>query len=98
MSTYDDGFYLIPSHMHAGVTTWIENGIATGSFLMAVLRNDLMQAAQVADHVNGDHLKQWTQFLYNYAPSECFGSPETVEAWAESGGLVGQAKARESGT
>ena len=73
----------IPEYMHGAVSRWIMHGISPGSFLLAVLRNDLRGAAECADDENRRLLYQYVFFLYNYAPSGCWGSPVRVDEWAE---------------
>ena len=80
---------LIPEHMHDGIIRWVMRGEPQGGFLMAVLANDFMEAASRADQANGESLKGWAMFLYNYTPRNSWGSPEMVEAWAERGGVLG---------
>jgi hypothetical protein len=78
---------LIPGHMIGGMRRYIECGIRPGDFLTAVLSNDLMEACGRADYANRHCLFNYATFLYNYAPRECFGSPERVDAWIERKGL-----------
>lgn len=74
----------IPEHMRDGMRLYIENGIEPGSFLRAVLENDLMEACSRADDINRHRLFDFAWFLYNGAPCECYGSPENVRAWLAS--------------
>ena len=84
---------MLPAHMREGMKLWVERGISPGSFLMAVLRNDLMGALGKADSINADHLKDYGMFLYNEVPTGCFGSAEKCEAWANRGGMLGNLEA-----
>lgn len=81
----------LPLHMQDGMRLYVEHGIQPGSFLTAVLSNDLMRALGRADDINLHALPAYGRFLYNDAPSWCFGSPEKVEAWIERGGMLGDA-------
>lgn len=85
-------YSMLPAHMREGMQLWIERGIEPGSFLMAVLCNDLMGALGRADSTNINALKNYGMFLYNEVPSDCYGSPEKCEAWAERGGLIGKSR------
>jgi len=76
--------YGIPEHMHFGITAYIVHGIPPGHFLEAVLSNNLREAAARADSENQAALFQWVNWLYNEAPSQCWGSPEKVTKWIES--------------
>ena len=57
-------------------------GLPPGSFHTAVLSNDLYRAAATSHPLN-----QWCDimacclWLMNYAPVDCFGSKEKVNAW-----------------
>lgn len=71
----------VPPHMLEGLLRYIEHGIAPGSFLMAVLQNDLKEACVRADEVNLRSLPAYVTALYNYAPEACWGSPQKVNEW-----------------
>jgi hypothetical protein len=79
----------LPGHMRDGWRRYIERGIPGGSFLMAVVSNDLMGAMRNADEVNIEMIFQTCSFLHNEAPCGCFGSPERAEEWIADGGLSG---------
>lgn len=87
-----DGSYLIPDHMRGGIERYVLHGVPMGHFGTALLSNDFMGAANRADSENLACLGQWAQFLYNYVPNGCKGSPERVSEWIASGGVVGQAE------
>ena len=74
----------VPSYMVGGIERWIKNGILPGDFLTAVLNNDLKEACGRADDVNRRCLFNYIDFFYNYAPSQCWGSPAKVAAWADA--------------
>lgn len=82
---------LIPDYMIGGLRRYIENGIAPGSFLTAVLSNDLRRSFDCADDENGRRIGDYVRFLYSYAPSQCWGSPDKFEAWCKQGGLTARA-------
>ena len=74
-------YTLVPEHCRDGLRRYFENRIPPGSFLTAVLSNDLMGAAGRADDVNRHRLLDYCTFLYSYAPRGSFGSPEAVRDW-----------------
>jgi hypothetical protein len=82
----------LPEHMQDGMRRYIEHGILPGSFLTAVLANNLMMAVGHADSINLTRLQNYLRFLYEEAPSSCYGSTKTVREWRESGGLAGQGR------
>lgn len=88
-----NGYDLLPQHMCDEMQRYIDHGIMPGSFLTAVLSNDLMGALGRADEINIHALPNYGRFLYNHAPCGCFGSAELVRAWAGKGGLNAQSGA-----
>ncbi len=71
----------IPAHMREGIRAYVEDRRPIGHFLTALLSNDLKNAALRADDANRAALADWVGFIYEYAPSNCWGSPEIVAAW-----------------
>lgn len=90
MTQYLEKLNTLPFHMQATVRLWIERAIPPGSFLTAVLCNDLFEALGRADEVNANALKNYAIYFYSFAPSGCYGSTERFSEWAKSGGLIGQ--------
>lgn len=72
------------------VRRYVENGYRPGGFLTAVLENSLSDAVFRADNRNKELLEDWVNFVYWELPSSCWGSPEKVQEWIESGGLADQ--------
>ena len=64
-----------------GLKRYVEHRIPTGGFLRAVLENDLKEAVARADDENQHVIPIYVCWLYNEAPSTCWGSPEAVKAW-----------------
>lgn len=77
----------LPAHMQGAARRYVEQGIPPGSFLTAVLENNLMQAFARADEINTDAMRVWTEWLYWEAPGNCHGSPTLVQTWIEHKGL-----------
>lgn len=71
----------MPEHMRPGLKLYVERGIPPGSFMMAILMNDLKEACGRADHINRYAIFDIVQVLYNEVPSTCWGSPEKVFDW-----------------
>jgi len=63
---------------------YVEHGIEPGSFLKAVLCNDLVDACGRADVYNRRKLFEYVEWLYNEAPADCWGSEEKVLKWTRS--------------
>jgi hypothetical protein len=89
------------SYMADGLRLYFEHRIPPGSFMLAVLSNDLSDACGRADWLNRQNICRWVDWLRNYAPREAWGSPERVQAWLRDGVVPltdTAASARESGT
>jgi len=80
----------IPDHLSEGLDLHVLHGLSTGSFLQAVLTNDLREALSRADAEALDALPAIVGWLYNEAPAQCWGSTEKVASWRLSGGLAGK--------
>ena len=81
---------LIPHHMQDAMALYMVKGVRPGSFLESLLSGSLFEAVRYADEINRRSLPVYVNFLVHYAPARSFGSPDLVEAWVRSGGLVGQ--------
>lgn len=82
----------VPEHCQQGVEDYLLEGHRQGDFLMAVMCNDLMEAAVRADMHNRHALHAYAIVLHNDFPSipmKAYGSDEIVEAWIKSRGLRG---------
>jgi hypothetical protein len=73
--------FYIPERMMDGIKRYIEHHIKPGSFLCAVIQNDLREAVGAADDENIANLPAYVGYFYNEAPSICWGSREKMEAW-----------------
>lgn len=74
-------------YMRAAVERWLEDGVIDpGSFLWAVVTNDLLLAVGKADDENKHLLAEWARWFYNKAPGGSHGSIEKVKAWAKAHG------------
>ena len=72
-----------------GIERYVEFGVPTGSFLQAVLENDLMEAMGRADDDNRNDIFEICSYIYNETPSACHGSPEKVKQWKSHNGMQG---------
>lgn len=71
----------VPAHIRDGIKFYIENRIPPGSFVTAVIRNDLRGAVGQADHINLQCLPTIVGWFYHCAPAPCWGSKEAMENW-----------------
>lgn len=87
----------VPVHyMLSGMQRYVEHGIEPGSFLRAVLENDLFRAVGAADATNIENLKEWCMFIYNDIPASIWGSPEKVQAHIDACALKREVAAKEN--
>ena len=66
-----------------GLRNYVDHGIPPGSFLRAVLENNLVKAFACADDENTLSMHEIVKYCYNELPHICWGSPEKVENWME---------------
>lgn len=72
----------VPEHLHDGLVEHVLTARPVGSFLTAVLNNDLLGAvSRMGSDLAGDDLRATAKWLYNDAPSQCWGTPAKVKAW-----------------
>lgn len=60
---------------------YTKHRIRTGSFLEAVLSNDLFDACARADQETARDLHEIVKYIFNTLPMDCYGSREKVDAW-----------------
>lgn len=78
--------YIIPTYLLGQLEDWIQPTrervpIDSGSFLYAVLINNLGLAVMRADKSRLRYLPALVLWLYTNAPDACWGSPDNVKAW-----------------
>lgn len=73
----------IPYETIASLDRYLNKHIHTGSFLEAVLSNDLIGAIHKADSFNLSALTDIVKYLYNDFPGNCWGSPEAYKNWTD---------------
>lgn len=73
--------HAIPPHMWPGVERYLFHNIPPGSFMKAVLTNDLKRASYKADDENRMALAHWVTFVNACLPPEAHGSEEIVHDW-----------------
>ena len=76
-----EGLEQFPEACARGLIDYFENGLEPGSFLTALLMNDLKATCACADSENVRLIVDYVRWLYNYAPSVSWGSPEKVLHW-----------------
>ena len=86
---------LVPEHIQGALKRYIDRGLEPGSFLGAVLSNDLIGAVVRADAVNKPAIPDIVTFLSLYVPAACWGSKTAYWDWMKRGGLCGSEGADE---
>lgn len=71
----------VPEHLRSGLVRYFADGILPGSFLAAVLCNDLTKAVVRADPFSLHGLEALVTFLIDHAPADAWGSYEAVLGW-----------------
>ena len=65
----------------ASIDLYAKEHIQPGSFLLAVLSNDLFDAMGRADCVSRIELFEIVKYINNHIPSNCWGSRDKVMKW-----------------
>lgn len=76
--------YPIPHEMMMSLQRYLSHGIMPGSFMTAVLENNLTRAFATADSFNTANMKNIVGYMYNEFPEAAWGSREKVEIYLES--------------
>ena len=71
----------IPSATAEGIERYLVHRVPPGSFLEAVICNDLREACGQADENNAAALQAIVGYFYNEAPSLAWGSSARFETW-----------------
>jgi hypothetical protein len=71
----------LPGSLAPGMERYIEQGIQPGSFLTAVVCNNLKESFMRADDFNQQLMFEIVSWMYNEAPMTCWGSPSRVRKW-----------------
>jgi hypothetical protein len=83
MLEFNEEYAAIPSHTQLAFKSYFEKKLYPGSFLTAVLSNNLVKTVSTADSFNLAALPLIVEYMYNYLPYECWGSEEKIHNWCE---------------
>jgi len=81
MNKYEFFGFVIPEYMRDGIAMYIKYGVDPGSFLTAVICNDLKNAVGQADEINLKNIPAYVNYFYNHAPIDCWGSKAAMNGW-----------------
>lgn len=73
----------VPDNLHYGIMRYICHELQPGSYLTAVLENDLLQAINRGDDDTLKGLVATVRWLFNKAPGDCWGTPRKVYDWLQ---------------
>ena len=73
----------IPEAVKKGIDMFVNHGVRPGSFVTAVLENDLMRAWGQADLESRREMDSILRYVWYEIPSGSWGSPDRVEAWIQ---------------
>lgn len=76
--------YLDAEIIIGSLKRYTEDKVPTGSFLRAVLENNLVEAIGRADYININRLPSIVQYIYENLPHNCWGSAEIVNNFLKS--------------
>lgn len=80
-SAYVFRHWAVPFSGAAEIARYVNLGVPPGSFITALLENNLRDACTCADDLNLSNLPAYVAMLHGKAPAVCWGSPEKVAAW-----------------
>ncbi len=79
--TFEGEYEQVPEHLREGLVAYVTDHRYPGGFLEAVLTNDLRKSVDRGDEKSLAGLKYVVMWLFNRAPSGCWGSQEKMGDW-----------------
>lgn len=73
--------YSVPEHTRVALEDYFFYGYEPGSFVTAVLCNDLMGTVNRCDHINRECIVDIAKWIMHNAPSSSWGSKQAVANW-----------------
>lgn len=74
----------IPERMMPAIRRYIDYGKRPGSFLSAIIQNNLSEAFARADSENVENIGAFVAYFWNECPLGCWGSKGKMEKWMEN--------------
>jgi hypothetical protein len=72
---------VVPRHTQEAIERYLVDGLPAGSFLEAVITNNLFMSVGHADVANKQHLVSIVEWFAQRAPLESYGSKVAYTAW-----------------
>jgi hypothetical protein len=66
------------------IQRYVLHRVRPGSFLTAIITNDLQEAVGHADDETLSNIPAFVAYFYNEAPQACWGSQEKMDRWLEN--------------
>ena len=74
----------LPEHLRESIDAYVKDGRPTGSFLQAVIENDLARAVSLADDDNLGLIHVIVNYLHWECVSSCWGGERQYKKWIEA--------------
>ena len=71
----------VPKHLRQGLIDYVIHGQRPGGFLLACLENNFVDAVCRAIDLHVYEIVAVAKWIFNEAPSRCWGSPGIVKTW-----------------
>lgn len=75
--------YQVPRRMWDSIDRYVIHHARPGSFLTAIICNNLKEAVMFADEENMQNIPAYVNYFYNHAPANCWGSKKIMDKWLE---------------
>lgn len=83
MPNFRTGDHYIPPLVKASIYRYVDNHNPVGSFLQAVLQNNLTRAKLEADYDSRRSILNIVHYVSGFVPTKARGSKESVDSWLQ---------------
>lgn len=83
MTAYSHRGIELPAHLQDSIEAYVNEGRPLGSFLAAVVNNNLREAFNRADEDSTKAMSAIVAYFYNRTPMACWGYDGAYEKWLE---------------
>lgn len=80
-SRLDYSYYNVPEHTREALENYFFYGYLPGSFVTAVITNDLVRACNSCDHINREAIVDITKWVMHNAPNGSWGNHNNLQNW-----------------
>ena len=89
---YREKHYEISDEMGKHITAYVNDGVPQGSFLTALICNDLKGVFAYADDENYENLPAFIMYFHWVVPANIWGNKDKMQAWIKACAQARQAK------